>query len=109
GLKEPELIVWDWGWPDGWAEEIIPQLPKDVSHMSVSEWDLPVERGGVATKVGEYSISVVGPGPRARRHWDIALKHGIKTIAKIQAGNTWEMAAVPYIPALENVAQHAVN
>ena len=33
--------------------------------MSVSEWDKPIERGGIKTKVGEYSISAVGPGPRA--------------------------------------------
>lgn len=105
----PALIAWDWGWKDGWAEDIIPKLPKTTALMSVSEWDLPIERGGVKNKVGEYSISAIGPGPRARRHWETARRHGLKTIAKIQAGNTWEIAAVPYIPALENVAQHAEN
>jgi hypothetical protein len=30
-------------------------------------------------------------------------------LAKIQAGNTWELSAVPYIPALENVARHVAN
>lgn len=107
--KEPRLIAWDWGWPDGWAEGIIPALPSNASFMSVSEWDLPIERGGIKNKVGEYSISSIGPGPRALRHWEIAKKSGLKTIAKIQAGNTWEIAAVPYIPALENVATHAYN
>jgi hypothetical protein len=107
--ERPELIVWDWGWKDGLAEEIIPKLPKQVAFMSVSEWDIEINRGGVKTKVGEYSISVIGPGPRALRHWKLARAHGLKTIAKIQAGNTWEIAAVPYIPALENVATHAVN
>jgi len=29
--------------------------------MSVSEWSLPIERGGIKTTVGEYSISAVGP------------------------------------------------
>ncbi len=104
-----ELIVWDWGWRNGWAEEIIPMLPKSAALMSVSEWDTETNRGGVKGKVGEYSISTIGPGPRAIRHWEIAKKNGLKTIAKIQAGNTWEIAAVPYIPALENVAQHAAN
>jgi hypothetical protein len=104
-----ELIVWDWGWKDGMAEQIIPKLPKTAALMSVSEWDAQINRGGVKTKVGEYSISVIGPGPRALRHWKLARAHGLKTIAKIQAGNTWEIAAVPYIPALENVATHAVN
>jgi hypothetical protein len=107
--NRPELIVWDWGWKDGLAEEIIPKLPKQVALMSVSEWDAEINRGGVKTRVGEYSISVIGPGPRALRHWKLARAHGLKTIAKIQAGNTWEIAAVPYIPALENVATHAAN
>ncbi len=104
-----KLIVWDWGWNDAWAEGIINRLPADVSFMSVSEWSIPIERGGVKVVVGEYSISVVGPGPRATRHWDLARKRGLKTIAKIQAGNTWELSATPYIPALENVAKHAAN
>lgn len=77
--------------------------------MSVSEWDLEIDRGGVKNKVGEYSISSVGPGPRALRHWKIARQNGLKTIAKIQAGCTWEIGAVPYIPAVENVARHAEN
>lgn len=105
----PRLIAWDWGWKDGWADGIVPGLPSNTSLMSVSEWDLPIERGGIAGKVGEYSISAVGPGPRAKRHWAVARKHGLRIIAKIQAGTTWECGGLPYVPALENVAQHAVN
>jgi hypothetical protein len=30
-------------------------------------------------------------------------------MAKIQAGNTWELSAVPYIPAVAHVAQHMAN
>jgi len=103
----PKLIVWDWGWPEGWAAGIIPALATDNTLlMSVSEWDLEIERGGVKGKVGEYSISAIGPGPRARRHWKMAHEHGLKTMAKIQANNSWEISAVPYIPALFNVATH---
>lgn len=105
----PRLIAWDWGWKDGWAEGIVPQLPSNASLMSVSEWDLPIQRGGVNGKVGEYSISAIGPGPRAKRHWAVARQHGLRIIAKIQAGTTWECGGLPYVPALENVAQHAVN
>jgi hypothetical protein len=104
-----QLIVWDWGWHDDWAEDIIRRLPAGVTLMSVSEWSLPIARGGVKDTVGEYSISAIGPGPRARRHWAWARQRGLPTIAKIQAGNTWELAAVPWIPALENVARHAAN
>lgn len=106
--KKPELIVWDWGWQNGWAEQIIPLLGNTggVAFMSVSEWDLPIERGGIQSTVGEYSISAIGPGPRATKHWQIAKENGIKTIAKIQANNSWELGAIPYIPAVYNVAEH---
>lgn len=103
------LIVWDWGWHDDWVEKIIDQLPAQAAFMSVSEWSAPIRRGGIENQVGEYSISTIGPGPRARKHWALARKRGLKTLAKIQAGNTWELSAVPYIPAVENVAKHACN
>lgn len=103
------MLAWDWGWDDKWAEAIIRQLPAEVSLMSVSEWSLPIERGGIKSSVGEYSISSVGPGPRALDHWEKARQRGLKTFAKVQAGNTWELSAVPWIPAVGNVAQHAAN
>jgi hypothetical protein len=77
--------------------------------MSVSEWSIPIKRGGIDSVVGEYSISTVGPGPRATKHWALARERGMRVLAKIQAGNTWELSAVPYIPALENVARHATR
>lgn len=105
------LIAWDWGW--GWAApssvETIEQLPAGAEFMSISEWNLPIERGGVKGVVGEYSLSAVGPGPRATRHWEVARKRGLRTLAKIQAANSWELSAVPYIPAVENSALHAAN
>ena len=103
------LIAWDWGWADAWAPEAIRALPEGATLQSVSEWSLPIHRGGVETAVGEYSISSIGPGPRATRHWKLARERGLKTNAKIQAGNTWELSAVPYIPAVENVARHIAN
>jgi hypothetical protein len=104
-----KLIVWDWGWHDDWTENIIAQLPREVSFMSVSEWGMPIKRGGVETSIGEYSISTIGPGDRARRRWEQSRSRGMRTLAKVQCGNTWELSAVPYIPAVANVAQHAAN
>ncbi len=104
-----KLIVWDWGWQDDWVESIIARLPREVSFMSVSEWGMPIKRGGVETTIGEYSISTIGPGDRARRRWEQARARGLRTVAKVQCGNTWELSAVPYIPAVANVARHAAN
>ncbi len=103
------LIAWDWGWQDPWVEGIVQKLPLEVALQSVSEWSIPVTRGGIDSMVGEYSISTVGPGPRATRHWGFAKTRGLKTMAKIQTNNTWELSPVPYIPAVANVAQHAAN
>ena len=100
-------LAWDWGWRDDWAIDVIERLPTSVTLQSVSEWSLPIERGGVRTTVGEYSISSIGPGPRALRHWDAARRRGLRVSAKIQCGNTWELSAVPYLPVLENIARHA--
>jgi hypothetical protein len=116
GNPDARVIVWDWGWPDGtawgknrWAADIIRLLPDDVYHMSVSEWSLPLHRGGVKTTVGEYSISAVGPGPRALRLWGLAKKRNLKTIAKVQVNNTWELSAIPYLPVMNLIAQHIKN
>jgi hypothetical protein len=100
-------LAWDWGWSDDWALDVIARLPAEVELLSVSEWNLPIERGGVKSVVGEYSISSIGPGPRALRHWQAARKRGLRVAAKIQCGNTWELSAVPYLPVLENVTRHA--
>jgi hypothetical protein len=77
--------------------------------MCVSEWGKPIARGGVPSGVGEYSLSAVGPGPRATKHWALAKKRGLKTIAKVQVNCSWELSAVPYLPVMNLVAQHAHN
>lgn len=104
------FIAWDWGWGDDWAVDAIRRLPSGVSLMSVSEWSIPIRRGGIESIVGEYSISAIGPGPRATRHWNaVRLPERSRTLAKIQAGTTWEIGSVPYVPAVANVAQHVAN
>ncbi|MCF0233897.1 MAG: hypothetical protein HUK22_02830, partial [Thermoguttaceae bacterium] len=105
---DAKVIVWDWGWNGhGLATDVIEKLPKNVWLQSVSEWALPLNRGGVQVAVGEYSISAVGPGPRATEHWAAAKKAGLKTIAKCQFNSTWEIASITSIPALDLVVRHA--
>jgi hypothetical protein len=107
---QAHVIVSDWGWKGhGEATDLIARLPQSVWLMSVSEWDKAIERGGIETKVGEYSISAVGPGPRALRHWAAARQAGLKTAAEVQFNNTCEIASVPYLPVLDLVAEHCHN
>jgi hypothetical protein len=113
--RTARVIAWDWGWGQDWVKNgadsanVILRLPQDVALLSVSEWGTPIDRGGFPTKVGEYSISVVGPGPRAIRNWDMARQRGLRTLAKVQWSSTWEMSAVPYIPVPNLIAQHCEN
>jgi hypothetical protein len=115
GNDQAAVIAWDWGWGPDWvpnfpdAAGVIRRLPKDVILLSVSEWAKPLTRGGYSTQVGEYSISAVGPGPRATRNWEVAAQRGLSTMAKVQWGNTWEMSAVPYIPVPNLVVEHCQN
>jgi len=110
GNPKANVIVSDWGWKrHGDARDIIERLPKPVWLMSVSEWAKSIERGGIETKVGEYSISAVGPGPRAIGHWAAAAKASVKRAAEIQFNNTCEIASVPYLPVMDLVAEHLRN
>ena len=104
-----EVIVWDWKWPDDECKEIIDNLPKGCRFMSVSEWSKPINRGGVESTIREYSMSAVGPGPRAVRNWGYARAAGLKCMAKVQINSTWEMSITPSIPVMDLVAQHAEN
>ena len=104
-----EVIVWDWKWPENECKEIIENLPKSCRYMSVSEWHKPINRGGVESKIREYSMSAVGPGPYAKQNWAYAREAGLKCMAKVQINSTWEMSIAPSIPALDLVAQHAEN
>ncbi len=104
------VLAWDWGWAgNGDASEVIAQLPKSVWLMSVSEWAIPLDRGGVKTALGEYALSAGGPGPRATHHWEQAKKAGLKTAAKVQLNNSWELSSVPYLPVMDLVAEHCRN
>ena len=110
GSPTAKVIAWDWGWRgDGDVSQIIARLPKSAWFMSVSEWAVPIDRGGVRKSVGEYSLSAVGPGERARRRWKEAQAAGLKTVAKVQINNTWELSTVPYLPVMDLVARHCRN
>lgn len=103
------LLAWNWGWesrqPDMNAQTAA-LLPAGVSLMCVSEEGVKKNVGGIETAVVDYSISVEGPGDYARKVWNIARQTGHGGYAKLQLGCTWEMAAVPCLPALEKIRRH---
>ena len=110
GNPDAEALVWNWQWPKNEEEFIVSQLPRrNCRLMAVSENSMRICRGGVEEVERDYSISIVGPGESARRFWGFARASGIPSVAKVQAGNSWELSSFPYIPVMDLVAQHAVN
>ena len=109
GNPDAKVLIWDWLWPDEWIEPIVSRLPQNSYLMTVSEWDKPIVRGGIESKVDEYSISRVGPSERTKYRWTLAKKHGLKTSAKVQVNTTWELSTLPYLPVMNLVAQHCEN
>ena len=105
---DAQAIIWDWGWKDEDFDGIVARLPvENCALMTVSEWGVPVNRGGVSTNVFEYSLSVSGPGSRAKKRFAAARARGMKAFAKVQAGCSWELCTVPYLPVMDIVATHA--
>ena len=110
-----ELIANLWGWSPfmDWTEEQtqkgVALLDKDISVMCVSEYDLDIEKGGVKSRIIDYSISNPGPSGITLRTLKTAAEKGHKLYAKIQINNSWECSAVAYLPAFDLTYQHLCN
>jgi hypothetical protein len=110
GNPRAEALVWNWQWPKDEEPSIVASLPaSNCRVMAVSENAIKICRGGVEEVENDYSISIVGPGENAKRLWSCAKAHGIPSVAKVQAANSWELSSFPYLPVMDLVAQHAVN
>ncbi len=88
------------------TEKTLAHLPKNVKVLEVSETGIPFEFGGVKDEIIDYSLSIIGPGERAKRMWKYAKNNGLETAAKIQINNSWEASTAPFIPVYENVVTH---
>ena len=113
--SKAELIANLWGWSPymGWTEEQtlrgVELLDKDVSVMCVSEYDLPIIKGGVEGKIIDYSISNPGPSPITKNALKKAVETGHKPYAKIQVNNSWECSVSPYLPVFDLTFEHLQN
>lgn len=113
--SKAELIANRWGWSSfsDWTREqalrCIDLHDKDVSILSVSEDELPFTKGGVESKVCDYSISNVGPSEITIASLTRAKEKGHKTYAKVQVNNSWECSTVPYLPVYDLFYKHFKN
>lgn len=102
-----KVFAYTWGWKTlELTDEISKLLPADIGMICVSEHGVEKNIGGVKTHVIDYSMSIEGPGSFAVKTWQSAKASSHEALAKIQVNNTWEMAAVPFIPVLKRVYGH---
>ena len=62
--------------------------------------------GGIPGRGRDYSISQVGPSPESRDALLEARRRGLKTAAKVQLNNSWELSAIPYLPVPYLLQEH---
>lgn len=110
-----KVICWSWAWKqvNGWPNDVVPEavdhLPHKARLMCTSESEKPYRIGGIDGIVADYSISIPGPGDRARLFWNQALRRNMTAMAKVQLNNSWECSAVPYLPVIDLIQEHLDN
>lgn len=100
-----KVFAWSWRW-DEHSEDVIRHLPQGIIFLSQSELDIPFDIGGVKGNVMDYSMSITGPGERAKREWSLARERGLELGAKVQINTTWEASTVPAIPVSPSIDAH---
>ena len=111
------LLAYDWAWQRheddedciSFRKEVIDLLLPGIELCSVSENTLETNIGGVFQRIRDYSISQPGPAETAKAVWQYAQSKNINCTAKIQANNSWELSAVPFIPVPYLVKEHLDN
>ena len=103
-----KVNVSSWGWdsrgPEGpqTKQETVRLLPKQVSVSAVSEHKKKKKFENTEITVYDYSISIPGPSDITRDFLNSVKAEGKRVSAKIQLGNSWELASVPYIPVFRH-------
>lgn len=103
-----EVIAYTWAWHlcESLEKSVELNAKNGVRILSVSEEGVEKTFDGTTTSVIDYSISLIGPGEKAKKVWKDCKNYGGKTVAKVQFNNSWECSTIPYIPALDLVKKH---
>ena len=115
GGSGARLIANLWGWSPfmDWTERQtmrgIELLDEEISLMFVSEYDLAIEKGGVKSRIIDYSLGNPGPREISKKIREKGRATGHKIYAKIQINDSWECSAVPYLPVFDLVYEHLKN
>lgn len=100
-----KVIIWSWSWMED-NLDIIGHLPQNVILQSNSEDLMEFTIGGVSGRIRDYSISLVGPGEKAKTEWAAAKARGLEVSAKVQINTTWESSTVPAVPVYPLIEEH---
>ena len=100
-----KVFAWSWRWDD-FNLDIIERLDPNIILQSQSELHVPTNVGGIPWQVCDYSMSVLGPGERAKTEWAAARKRGMEVSAKVQVNTTWECSTVPALPVYPLIEKH---
>lgn len=100
-----EMIAWNWSWCYVADEKkIVAALPPGIICM------VDFESGGHYPMLGhadhiidEYALCYPGPSERFIETSNIASRHGLRIVAKLQFGTTHELASVPNLPIISNI------
>lgn len=98
-------ICWTWAWRD-WTLEAVENLNQGQIVMSNSEEAMPTAVAGIHGQIADYTMSIPGPGEKAKQIWATARHKKMETAAKVQFNNTWELSAVPYLPVYDLIGEH---
>lgn len=105
---EAEIIVWNWSWAM-WEEDpqrgVLEALPPEAIVMGDYERGEPAEALGFPYTNDEYNIKVVGPSQRFQGVAEFLQAADRPIYARIQIGTTHENPDIPYLPALQRIAQ----
>lgn len=98
---DAELISWHYMGGSNladWVYEIPKNTPEGVILQFQFETGVTKTQLGKKQVGGDYWLSTPGPSPNFERQAEIARESGTPVSAKIQTGNSHEVASIPYIP-----------
>ncbi|MDD5705759.1 MAG: hypothetical protein PHR35_07520, partial [Kiritimatiellae bacterium] len=107
----PDALVVGWTYNAfSWAKtpaatDHVAAFSSDCAYMGNFDTGGTFEREGVTSVSNDYSLAVVGPMPVYARESKVALRKGLKVLAKVESGCPREIHGVPSIPAMTRWAR----
>jgi len=110
---DADIVFWTYNWPYAPAElrtGLIDRLPKDITVEINYELHDNVRIWGTQERALDYTLSLTGPSELFREESAAVKRNGQRLCAMSNtAGKTWDIGAVPYLPALHQWGKRMTN